>query len=110
VEHPVPGFPVANRREARKLGLLRSKSSEAETASGINQPTTWARRGVSSGFARRGGDRVPACGCTDNWNRWSGMSVFAGKRPAPDAHPARKTAHGSRSLAGSRPDEQRKFN
>jgi hypothetical protein len=26
----VPGFPVANRREARKLGLLRSKSSEAE--------------------------------------------------------------------------------
>ncbi len=25
----VPGFPVANRREARKLGLLRSKSSEA---------------------------------------------------------------------------------
>jgi hypothetical protein len=23
-------FPVANRREARKLGLLRSKSSEAE--------------------------------------------------------------------------------
>ena len=24
------GFPVANRREARKLGLLRSKSSEAE--------------------------------------------------------------------------------
>jgi len=26
----VSGFPVANRREARKLGLLRSKSSEAE--------------------------------------------------------------------------------
>jgi len=26
----VPGFPLANRREARKLGLLRSKSSEAE--------------------------------------------------------------------------------
>ena len=24
------GFPLANRREARKLGLLRSKSSEAE--------------------------------------------------------------------------------
>jgi hypothetical protein len=24
------GFPSANRREARKLGLLRSKSSEAE--------------------------------------------------------------------------------
>jgi len=26
----VSDFPVANRREARKLGLLRSKSSEAE--------------------------------------------------------------------------------
>jgi hypothetical protein len=26
----VSGFPAANRREARKLGLLRSKSSEAE--------------------------------------------------------------------------------
>jgi len=26
----VSGFPLANRREARKLGLLRSKSSEAE--------------------------------------------------------------------------------
>jgi len=25
-----PGYPGANRREARKLGLLRSKSSEAE--------------------------------------------------------------------------------
>jgi len=26
----VSGFPSANRRKARKLGLLRSKSSEAE--------------------------------------------------------------------------------
>jgi hypothetical protein len=49
-------------------------------ASDINQPTMWARREVSSGFARRGGDASPGNSKPLEWNE-----RVCGEEPGTDA-------------------------
>jgi len=51
-ESMVPDFPEQTVVMARKLGLLRKQEI-------WSQPTKWARRGDSDGFAGRGGDASP---------------------------------------------------
>ncbi len=55
-ESIAPGYPGANRREARKLGLLRSKSSEAERERTYTSPHRGREGEALRAYARRGGD------------------------------------------------------
>jgi hypothetical protein len=70
----VSGFPLANRREARKLGLLRRKRSLSSPHSGREEeaPRTLFVEGATQapGICPQPNAR--------EWSRWNGMSVFAG--------------------------------
>ena len=73
-ESMVSGFPLANRREARKLGLLRRKRSLSSPHSGREEE---APRTLFVEGATQAPGICPKPNASD-WSRWSGMNVFAG--------------------------------